>query len=36
MGLQYLEQRYFDPVVGRFLTPDWMESREGRDTIYMV
>ena len=22
VGLQYLEQRYYDPVVGRFLTPD--------------
>jgi RHS repeat-associated protein len=24
-GLQYLHARYYDPVLGRFLTPDWFD-----------
>jgi RHS repeat-associated protein len=29
LGLQYLEQRYYDPMVGRFLTPDPIDFEGG-------
>jgi RHS repeat-associated protein len=33
LGLQYLEQRYYDPAIGRFLTPDPI-AFEGGPNLY--